>query len=134
MTSIDQRDRIARALSEADISGPDDFDTADEMERRMYDRMALAAINNQYLYAIHTASEPKVFYALANIVGEISITRYEDDFEVWGEPAGPRDTRHLVIATSDDWVARNVLRALEGVGVAPVLTEHADWSVVLDRI
>lgn len=131
---MEDRTRMARAISEADISGPDDFDMADSIEKNMYDRMALAAINNQYLYAIHVASDPRVFYAIANIVGQISITRAEDDFESWGEPAKPRDRRHLVIATSDDWVTRNVMRALDGAGVATVLTEHSDWSNVLDRV
>ena len=53
MTNMNQRDRIARALANTDVSGPEDFDTADEMERRMYDRMALAALDHAHVYATY---------------------------------------------------------------------------------
>lgn len=129
MTSIDQRGRIARALSEADISGPDDFDTADEMERRMYDRMALAALNSAHLYAIHTVLMPEVFMALAEVaVHDMTITIGTDEYRVWGEEAQDGEARHIIIGTSNPATVAAIGRAFEEWGVFGDLTDHSDWA------
>ena len=128
MTSIDQRDRIARALSEADISGPDDFDTADEMERRMYNRMALAALNSAHVYAIHTHRGVLESSVLSSISAPFTLTMSGDSYRVWGEEAKGDEPRHVVIGMDDPDAVRDLARNLSLMAVPFDVTRYSAWD------
>lgn len=133
MSSMDKRTRIARALSEADISGPDDFDEASDLERRMYDRMALAALDNAHIYAIHTVSRPEMFMALAEVKsGTMTITRAGDPYQEWGEETKEGEALHVVIGVDDMETVKAIGKAFDEWGVLGDLTDHVDWAEPAD--
>lgn len=126
--NMNDRTRMARAIAEADQLGPDDFDQASESERGQYDRMALAALNHRHTYAIHTTDDPRLFRALAEVDGNLSVTRYGDRFAEWGEEAGEGDVQHVLIGVSDALTGAGVIGALGGWQLPATVTDHADWS------
>ena len=128
MTNMNQRDRIARALSEADISGPDDFDTADEMERGMYHRMALAALNHAHLYAIHTHRGVLESSVLSSISAPFTLTMAGDSYRRWGEEAKDGETLHVVIGMDDPEAVRDLARNLTLMAVPFDVTRHSAWD------
>lgn len=126
----DPRNRIARALAMADPMGPDDFDDTTEQEQGIYDRMALASLNNAHLYAVHTVSAPETFRALAEVQGSVTITRSGDQYRTWGETAETGDAQHMVIGTDEVQTVRDIVRSLDAVRVPSDVTDYADWSEV----
>ena len=130
MTIMEKRDRIARALSEHDVSGPDDFDQAADIERNMYDRMALAALNSAHLYAIHTTNSPEVYQALAEVtVSGVTVTVDGDSYREWGEDVKPGEALHVVIGLSDPATVETIGEAFDAWGVFADLTDHEDWAM-----
>lgn len=132
---MEKRNRIARALSNTDISGPDDFDLAGEYEKNMYDRMALAALNAQHVFAVHTVEEEESFSALSALRGTtMTITFAGDSYVVWGEEAGPEQARHMVIGVDTVEDATAVVSSLNTRMLPATVTSHEDWAEVVEPV
>lgn len=126
--NTNDRIRMARAIAETDQLGPDDFDQASGHERAQYDRMAMAALNHRHTYAIHTTNDSRLFRALAEVDGTLSVTRHGDRFAKWGEDAGEGDVQHVLIGVSDALTGAGVIGALNDWRLPAAVTDHADWS------
>lgn len=128
MTSIDQRDRIARALSEADVSGPDDFDQAEDTERDMYDRMALAALDHAHVYAIHTHRGILSSSVLSSISTPFTLTMAGDSYREWAEEPKGDEPLHVVIGMDDPDAVRDLALSLSLMAAPFDVTRHSDWA------
>ena len=128
MTNMNQRDRIARALANTDVSGPDDFDTADENERAMYDRMALAALDHARLYAIHTHRGVLASSVLSSISAPFTLTMAGDSYQDWAEEARDGEPLHVVIGMDDPDAVRDLASSLSLMAVPFDVTRHSDWD------
>ena len=128
MTNMNQRDRIARALANTDVSGPEDFDTADEMERRMYYRMALAALNHAHLYAIHTHRGVLSSSVLSSITSPFTLTMTGGSYRRWGEEAKEGEPLHVVIGLDDTDAVRDLALTLGAAGVPFDVTRYSAWD------
>lgn len=125
---MEKRNRIARALSEHDISGPDDFDLANEREQDMYDRMALAALDHAHVYAIHTHRGVLSSSVLSSISTPFTLTMAGDSYREWAEEPKGDEPLHVVIGLDDPDAVRDLARSLSLMAVPFDVTRHSDWA------
>lgn len=125
---MEKRTRIARALANTDVSGPDDFDYADEREQTMYDRMALSALNSAHVYAIHTHRYVLSSSVLSGITVPFTLTMSGDSYRAWGEEAKDDEPLHLVIGLDDPDAVRDLALTLGMAGVPFDVTRYSDWA------